>query len=81
MRRRTDRLFIRSITPREQEAIRLIRERPGITVDQLANEMDIGMKRAWQYIARLERLGVWREGQTPARRGPRTGPALRHPED
>jgi hypothetical protein len=49
----------------------LIHDRPGITVEQLADELGVGMKRAWQLVARLELLGVWREGQAPARRGPR----------
>jgi hypothetical protein len=74
VRSRTDRPFLRSPTPREQEAIRLIRERPGITVEQLADSMGIGMKRAWQYIARLELQGVRREGAAPARRGPQRQP-------
>jgi hypothetical protein len=36
MRRRTDRLYARSLGPREHEALRLIEDRPGITVAELA---------------------------------------------
>jgi hypothetical protein len=36
MRRRTDRLYIRTLGPRELEALDLIEQRPGITVTELA---------------------------------------------
>lgn len=65
---RTDRLYPRSLGPREQAALRLVHERPGITVEQLADALGVGMKRAWQYVERLEIHGVWREGGAPARR-------------
>jgi hypothetical protein len=54
MRRRTDRLYARSLGPRELEALDLIEQRPGITVAELAAEMGVGMTRAWQYLGRLE---------------------------
>lgn len=36
MRQRTDRLYPRPLGPRELEALRLVEQRPGITVEQLA---------------------------------------------
>jgi hypothetical protein len=38
-----------------------VKERPGITVEELSEAMGVGMKRTWQYIAKPERCGVWRE--------------------
>jgi Mn-dependent DtxR family transcriptional regulator len=55
VRRRTDGLYANSLGPSEREAPRLIEERPGITVEELASEMGVGMKRAWQYLGRLDR--------------------------
>jgi DNA-binding MarR family transcriptional regulator len=54
MRRRTDRLYLRSLGPRELEALRLIEQRPGVTVAELADEMGVTLNRAWQYLGRLE---------------------------
>jgi hypothetical protein len=63
MRRRTDRLYLRPLGPSEAEALRLVEHRPGITVAELAAFMGVGMSRAWQYVAKLERCGVWREAE------------------
>jgi hypothetical protein len=46
MRRRTDALYANNLGPREREALRLIEERPGITVEELASAMGVGMNRA-----------------------------------
>jgi molybdenum-dependent DNA-binding transcriptional regulator ModE len=62
MRRRTDRLYVQSLGPREQEALRAIEKRPGITVAELAKKMDVSMQRTWQYVGRLEASRVRREG-------------------
>ena len=62
MRRRTDRLHARTLGPRELEALDLIEQRPGISVAELAEEMDVSMQRAWQYVGRLELSRVRREG-------------------
>jgi DNA-binding MarR family transcriptional regulator len=48
-------VYANSLGPREREALRLIEERPGITVEELASEMGVGIKRAWQYLGRFER--------------------------
>lgn len=53
-RRRTDRIYARALGPREREALRLIENRPRITVEELAEAMRIGIKRAWQYLNSLE---------------------------
>jgi DNA-binding IclR family transcriptional regulator len=52
---------MRSLGPREAEALRLVQERPGITIAELADVMGVSMSRVWQYVARLERCGVYRE--------------------
>jgi hypothetical protein len=54
VRRRTDRLYPRTPCPRELEALRVVEQRPRITVAQLADEMGVTMQRAWQYVGRLE---------------------------
>ena len=54
MRRRTDGLYPRTLGPRELEAVRLIQERPGITIAQLGEVMGVSMQRAWQIVGRLE---------------------------
>jgi len=46
MRRRTDRLYIRAPGQREREALEFVRAQPGITVQELADAMGVGMKRA-----------------------------------
>ena len=53
-RRRTDRLFVRTLGPREREALDLIEQRPGLTVADLAATLGVGMTRAWQIVGRLE---------------------------
>jgi Winged helix-turn-helix DNA-binding len=54
MRMRTDRLHVRSLGPRELDALGLIEQRPGIPVAELAEAMGMSMARAWQYVGRLE---------------------------
>ena len=49
-RHRTDRIYARALVPREREALRLIEERRGITVEELAEAVGVGIKRAWQYL-------------------------------
>jgi len=71
MRRRTDRLYIRAPGQREREALEFVRAQPGITVQELADAMGVGMKRAWQYIDRVELHTVWRNGAPAQRSGPR----------
>ena len=44
-RRRSDRLYPRSLGPREREALRLVEQRPGITVAELAGEMKLSPQR------------------------------------
>ena len=61
MRRRTDRLFVRTLGPREREAVRLIERQPGLTIAELADALGVGMKRAWQIVGRLEIGRVRRE--------------------
>jgi hypothetical protein len=60
-RRRSDRLSVRSLAPRELEALDLIEQRPGVTVAELAGAMGVSMQRAWQYVGRLELGRVVRE--------------------
>jgi predicted DNA-binding protein (UPF0251 family) len=54
VRRRTDRLYPRTLGPRELEALRLVEQRPGITAAELADEMGVTMQRAWRYVGRLQ---------------------------
>lgn len=61
MRRPTDRLYARTLGPRELEALRLIEDHPGITVAELADEMGVGMTRVWQIVGRLDNGRVRRE--------------------
>jgi hypothetical protein len=60
-RRRIDRLYGRTLGPRELEALLLVEEQPGITIAELADAMGVGMNRAWQYVGRLEAGHVRRE--------------------
>jgi uncharacterized membrane protein len=77
MRRSTDRLYLsslerRSFGPRlvgsrpysasETEALRIVTERPGITVAQLRDMLGVGKTRIWQIVSRLEVGHVHREG-------------------
>jgi uncharacterized membrane protein len=54
MRRRTDRLYITTLGPREREALALIEEQPGVTIVDLANALEVSMSRMWQIVGRLE---------------------------
>lgn len=60
-RKRTDRLYMRSLGPREREALRLIEQRPGVTIEALGNELGVTMKPMWAMLGRLEANGVRRE--------------------
>jgi hypothetical protein len=53
-RRRTDHLYVRSLGPREREALRPVVDRPGITVAELADSLGVSMGHAWQIVGRLE---------------------------
>jgi DNA-binding MarR family transcriptional regulator len=61
MRKRTDRLRARSPGPRESEALRLIEQHPGITIEELADALGVSMSRVWQIVGRLEASRVHRE--------------------
>jgi hypothetical protein len=61
-RRRTGRLYFRTLGPREREARTLIEEGPGLTVEELADALGVGMTRPWQIVGRLELGRVRREG-------------------
>lgn len=61
MRKRTDRLYVGTLGPRELEALHVVEERPGITVAELAEDMGVSMQRAWQYVGRLEKSRVRRD--------------------
>jgi DNA-binding MarR family transcriptional regulator len=61
VRRRTDRVYPRSLGPRKLEALRLVEQRPGITVEELAEEIGVTLQRAWQYVRRLAAGRVRRE--------------------
>ena len=54
MRKRSDRLHVLTLGPRELEAFDMIEQRPGITVAELANAMGLSMQRTWQIVGRLE---------------------------
>jgi DNA-binding MarR family transcriptional regulator len=61
MRKRTDRLYVRSLGPREREALSLIECRPGITPMDLAQELGVTLQRVWAILGRLEASRVRRE--------------------
>lgn len=61
-RKRTDRLYMRSLGPREREALALIEQQPGITVVALADELGVTMKRMWAMLGRLERTACGGRG-------------------
>ena len=61
---RSDGLHLRSLGPRELEALALIEQRPGMTVAELADAMGVSMQRVWQIVGRLELGRVRRD---PAR--------------
>ena len=60
-RKRTDHLHVRTLGPRELEALAVIEQRPGISVAELAEVMGVSLQRAWQYVGRLESGRVRRE--------------------
>jgi DNA-binding MarR family transcriptional regulator len=64
VRRRTDRPYLRQFGPRELEALRLVEQHPGITVEELADELGVTMNRMWQIVRRLEAGRIHREGST-----------------
>jgi hypothetical protein len=51
---RSDRLYPRTLGPRELEALRLVDQRPGITIAELADELGVTMWRVWQIVGWLE---------------------------
>lgn len=53
MRSRTDHLHMSHLSPRQAEALRLIEQHPGITVEQLAHAHGVGITRTWQIVGRL----------------------------
>jgi DNA-binding MarR family transcriptional regulator len=61
MRSRTDRLYPRPLGPREREALRLVEQRPGITVAELSAHLGVTTNRVWQIVRRLEMGRVRRE--------------------
>jgi len=68
MSKRTDRLYMRSLGPREREALAIIKAHEGITIAELAETLDVSMKRVWAIVTRLELNGVWRLGAAAKRR-------------
>jgi hypothetical protein len=54
VRRRSDRLYPRTLGARDRGALRQVEQQPGITVEQLAATLDVGMTRVWQIVGRLE---------------------------
>jgi hypothetical protein len=66
MRRRTDRLYVTTLGPREREALALIEQQPGLTIAELADALGVGMTRAWQIVGRLEVGRVRRERTQPS---------------
>jgi DNA-binding IclR family transcriptional regulator len=53
-RRRTDRLSVRQITPRAQEAFDLIAAEPGLSVEALGDKLGVSRSRIWQLVGELE---------------------------
>lgn len=75
MRRRTDRLYPpaasparRRLGPREEEAAGIVARQPGITVEELADALGVGMKRIWQMVERMEYADRIRRDGEPARK-------------
>jgi hypothetical protein len=71
VRRSTDRLYARTLGPREREAVEWIAANPGATVAELQAALGVGRKRVWQYVTKLEQSYVLRQGEPPRRFGPR----------
>jgi hypothetical protein len=51
MRKRTDRLYVRTLGPREREALALVEQRPGIIVAELADALGVSVRRLGQISA------------------------------
>ena len=45
---------MRSLGPREREALALVQQRPGLTVEELADALGVRTKRMWGMLSRLE---------------------------
>lgn len=75
MRRRTDRLYLRSLGPREREALVIIEACEGITIAELAETLGVGMSRVWVIVSHLELNGVRRSGAARPSAVPATGSA------
>jgi uncharacterized membrane protein len=58
----------RSLSPRETEALRIVTQRPGITVAELRVALGLGEARTWQIVARLEIGHIRRDGEPCAPR-------------
>jgi hypothetical protein len=55
----------RPLGPRGSEALRIVEERPGITVDELRGELGVSASRVWQIVGRLELGRVRRQQPAP----------------
>jgi DNA-binding IclR family transcriptional regulator len=60
-RRRTDRLWIRTVRPRAQDALDLIAAEPGLTVEELGKRLGVSLSRTWQLILQLEYSPIQRQ--------------------
>jgi predicted DNA-binding transcriptional regulator AlpA len=60
-RQSTDRLYARTLGPREREALAIVEQRPGITVSELQDALAVGRSRVWQIVGRLEASRLRRE--------------------
>jgi predicted transcriptional regulator len=80
-RRRADRIYARTLSPREVEALQRIEQNAGITVEELAETMGVGMKRVWQYLNSLQfgYVRLERDRYTPRRSARRRGARARAP--
>jgi predicted transcriptional regulator len=63
-RRRSDRICARTLGPRELGALRLLEQNAGITIEELAEIMGVGISRVWQYLDSL-RFGSVRLERDP----------------
>jgi hypothetical protein len=68
-RHATDQLYANTLGPRAQEAFRIIADRPGLTVADLAGALGVTMARTWAIIEWLQR-GRVRLDATPDPRLP-----------
>jgi DNA-binding IclR family transcriptional regulator len=60
-RRRTDRLWIRKVRPRAQDALEAIAAEPGLTVEELGKKLGVSLSRTWQLILQLEYSPIRRQ--------------------